>query len=132
MRGNAFEAKVRAGGGAELLRLLGADAPGEVRTPDLSAAGPEGRTARTALALREATAAGAWTLLDHPLLALEVAGPPVYLEPDAVVSAPGRAVDGRGDQVVPDDRRDGGRREGAVRRPGRPRCTCWRWSGWRR
>ncbi|OII66554.1 hypothetical protein, partial [Streptomyces sp. CC77] len=88
MRGNAFEARVKAGGGAELLRLLGADAPGEVRTPDLAAAGPEGRTARTALALREATAAGVWTLLDHPLLALEVAGSPVYLEPDVVVVRP--------------------------------------------
>lgn len=56
--------------------------------PELAAAGPEGRVARTALALREATAAGAWTLLDHPLLALEVAGSPVYLEPDAVVVRP--------------------------------------------
>lgn len=56
--------------------------------PDLAASGPEGRTARTALALREATAAGAWTLLDHPLLALDVAGSPVYLEPDAVVVHP--------------------------------------------
>ncbi|MFE1576902.1 hypothetical protein [Streptomyces fradiae] len=88
MRGNAFEAKVKADGGAELLRLLGADAPGEVSTPDLAAAGPEGRAARTALALREAAAAGGWTLLDHPMLALEVAGSPVYLEPDAVVVRP--------------------------------------------
>ncbi len=88
MRGNAFEAKVKADGGAELLRLLGAAEPGEVRTPDLAAAGPEGRAARTALALREATAAGCWSLLDHPMLALEVAGSPVYLEPDAVVVRP--------------------------------------------
>ncbi|MFC4609501.1 hypothetical protein ACFO9E_16995 [Streptomyces maoxianensis] len=92
MRGNAFEAKVKADGGTEMMRLLGVDAPAEVRVPDLSAAGPEGRAARTALALREATAAGvgegAWTLLDHPLLALEVAGSPAYLEPDAVVVHP--------------------------------------------
>ncbi|MGW6743974.1 hypothetical protein ACWGDX_25155 [Streptomyces sp. NPDC055025] len=96
MRGNAFEAKVKADGGTELLRLLtdrlgGQEpppAPGEVSVPDLSAAGPEGRTARTALALREATAAGTWALLDHPLLALEVAGSPAYLEPDAVVVRP--------------------------------------------
>ncbi|MEI7035062.1 hypothetical protein [Streptomyces pratensis] len=95
MRGNAFEAKVKADGGAELLRLLyervgdGAPAPaGDVAAPDLSAAGPEGRAARTALALREATAAGGWTLLDHPMLALEVAGSPAYLEPDAVVVHP--------------------------------------------
>ncbi|WP_308377736.1 hypothetical protein [Streptomyces sp. ISL-98] len=98
MRGNAFEARVKADGGTELMRLLyermgggagcEAPAPGETRVPDLSAAGPEGRAARTALALREATAAGAWTLLDHPMLALEVAGSPAYLEPDAVVVRP--------------------------------------------
>ncbi|MGW8884409.1 hypothetical protein [Streptomyces sp. NPDC055749] len=94
MRGNAFEAKVKADGGTELLRLLyerlggGCEAPREVNVPDLTAAGPEGRAARTALALREATAAGGWALLDHPMLALEVAGSPAYLEPDAVVVHP--------------------------------------------
>jgi hypothetical protein len=110
VRGNSFEARVKADGGAELLRLVrqhlddaGAEAPDAgtpgaatpdagTRVPDLSAAGPEGRAARTALALREATAAGreegAWTLLDHPMLALEVAGSPAYLEPDAVVVHP--------------------------------------------
>lgn len=88
MRGNSFEAKVKADGGRELLRLIGVDEPGTVSVPDLAAAGPEGRVARTALALREATAAEGWALLDHPLLALEVAGSPVYLEPDAVVVRP--------------------------------------------
>ncbi|MFC8272366.1 hypothetical protein ACFUJR_07455 [Streptomyces sp. NPDC057271] len=88
MRGNAFEAKVKADGGRELLRLLGIDDPGAALVPDLAAAGPEGRAARTALALREATAAGGWALLDHPMLALEVAGSPAYLEPDAVVVHP--------------------------------------------
>ncbi|WP_432073641.1 hypothetical protein [Streptomyces wuyuanensis] len=88
MRGNAFEARVKADGGTELLRLLGVADPHGALVPDLTAAGPEGRTARTALALREATEAGAWTLLDHPMLALEVAGSPAYLEPDAVVVHP--------------------------------------------
>ncbi|MFC7305362.1 hypothetical protein ACFQVC_14160 [Streptomyces monticola] len=103
VRGNAFEARVKADGGAELLRLvherLGGGAEpttsqartediAEVHTPDLAAAGPEGRTARTALALREAAATRAWTLLDHPMLALDVAGSPAFLEPDAVVVHP--------------------------------------------
>ncbi|MGA5038411.1 hypothetical protein [Streptomyces capoamus] len=93
-RGNAFEARVKADGGAELLRLVhgrldpGAEPPAGAAVPDLSAHGPEGRTARTALALREATGTGGWTLLDHPMLALDVAGSPAFLEPDAVVVHP--------------------------------------------
>ncbi|MFG2632883.1 hypothetical protein ACGFX8_02670 [Streptomyces sp. NPDC048362] len=93
-RGNAFEAKAKADGGAELLRLAhtrldpGAAAPRAAAVPDLTAQGPEGRTARTALALREATRAGGWTLLDHPMLALDVAGSLAFLEPDAVVVHP--------------------------------------------
>ncbi|MFG2892709.1 hypothetical protein [Streptomyces sp. NPDC048248] len=96
VRGNAFEARVKADGGQDLMRLLHErlrpDTPAPeaeaVATPDLSAAGPEGRAARTALALREATAAGGWALLDHPMLAVEVAGSPAYVEPDAVVVHP--------------------------------------------
>ncbi|MFJ4556512.1 hypothetical protein ACIP4Q_10485 [Streptomyces massasporeus] len=94
-RGNAFEAKVKADGGAELLRLVhdkldrSAEPPADARVPDLTAAGPQGRTARTELELREAVAhPGAWTLLDHPMLALDVAGSPAFLEPDAVVVHP--------------------------------------------
>ncbi|MFF6999351.1 hypothetical protein ACFY93_31040 [Streptomyces sp. NPDC008313] len=93
-RGNAFERRVKADGGAELLRLVhekldpGAEPPSGARVPDLTAVGPEGRAARTSLALREATGAGTWTLLDHPLLVLDVAGSPVFLEPDAVVVHP--------------------------------------------
>ncbi|MFD7434228.1 hypothetical protein [Streptomyces sp. NPDC059861] len=94
MRGNAFEARVKADGGADLLRLAhekldpGAEPPARARVPELSAIGPEGRAARTALALREAVEAGGWTLLDHPMLALDVAGSPAFLEPDAVVVHP--------------------------------------------
>ncbi|MEV5172025.1 hypothetical protein AB0L10_13285 [Streptomyces flaveolus] len=93
-RGNAFEARVKADGGAELLRLVharldpGAEPPATAAVPDLTAHGPEGRTARTALTLREATRAGGWTLLDHPMLALDVAGSLAFLEPDAVVVHP--------------------------------------------
>ncbi|MFI0938958.1 hypothetical protein [Streptomyces sp. NPDC021020] len=85
-RGHAFEARVKADGCAELLRLLGADGE-RAEVPDLGAAGPEGRTARTRIALAEAPR-GRWTLLDHPLLALDVAGSTVFLEPDAVAVAP--------------------------------------------
>jgi hypothetical protein len=94
MRGNAFEARVKADGGAELLRLVherldpAAEAPVAALVPDLAAVGPQGRTARTALALREATEARSWALLDHPMLALDVAGSPAFLEPDAVVVHP--------------------------------------------
>ncbi|GAA1130221.1 hypothetical protein [Streptomyces javensis] len=95
-RGNSFEARVKADGGADLVRLLherlrdGSEppGPGAVATPDLTAPGPQGRTARTALALREATAAGRWALLDHPMVSLDVAGSPAFLEPDAVVVHP--------------------------------------------
>jgi hypothetical protein len=95
-RGLAFERRVKAGGGAELVALLRArlgpsagaeDAP--VRSPDLLArdGGPAVRVARTRQALAEAEP-GAWTVLDHPLLRLVVAGSPVHLEPDLVVLRP--------------------------------------------
>ncbi|QKV94819.1 hypothetical protein HUT19_26265 [Streptomyces sp. NA02950] len=95
-RGNSFEARVKSDRGEALTRLLHerlrdgspAPEPGGVDTPDLTAAGPQGRTARTALALREATAAGRWALLDHPMVSLDVAGSPAFLEPDAVVVHP--------------------------------------------
>ncbi|MFI6941834.1 hypothetical protein ACIBI4_21390 [Streptomyces sp. NPDC050418] len=93
IRGNAFEARVKGDGGAELLRLahqrLGGPEPtaDTSRVPELTASGPEGRAARTELALREAES-GVWTLLDHPMVALDVAGSPAFLEPDAVVVHP--------------------------------------------
>ncbi|MFF2020999.1 hypothetical protein ACFVW2_04200 [Streptomyces sp. NPDC058171] len=98
VRGHAFEARVKGDGGAELLRLaherLDPTAPapvtGEARVPVLgTGGGAQARVARTSLALREAARArGAWTLLDHPMLALDVAGTPAFLEPDAVVVHP--------------------------------------------
>ncbi|MEU3945733.1 hypothetical protein [Streptomyces sp. NPDC029526] len=95
VRGNAFEAKVKGDGGTELLRLAhehldrAAEPPTGALVPDLTAAGPSGRTARTELALREAAGSpGSWTLLDHPMLALDVAGSVAFLEPDAVIVHP--------------------------------------------
>ncbi|WUV84679.1 hypothetical protein OG552_12555 [Streptomyces sp. NBC_01476] len=85
-RGHAFEARVKRDGCVELLRLLGVEDTA-ADLPDLGAPGPEGRVARTKLALAEARS-GVWTLLDHPLLALDVAGSTAYLEPDAVAVAP--------------------------------------------
>lgn len=103
-RGNSFEARVKADGGAELIRLLCASTgetppePGAVALPDLSADGPAGRTARTRLALERPQAGetggtadgadGGWALLFHPMLALEVAGSTAYLEPDAIAVHP--------------------------------------------
>ncbi|NLU66486.1 hypothetical protein [Streptomyces sp. HNM0574] len=92
VRGNAFEAKVKGDGSAGLMALLCARTgepcpePSEVRVPELTADGPAGRTERTRLALEES--AGGWALLDHPMLALDVAGTTAYLEPDALAVHP--------------------------------------------
>lgn len=84
-------------GGAELLRLVherldrSAVPPAAgTRVPDLRADTAEERERLTADALREAAeeARGVWTLLDHPVLSLDVAGAPAFLEPDAVVVHP--------------------------------------------
>ncbi|MGW8379938.1 hypothetical protein [Streptomyces sp. ODS28] len=94
VRGNAFEARVKKDGGAELIGLLCARTgeerpePEDVAVPELTADGPAGRTERTRLALREAAEAGGWALLDHPMLALDVAGSTAYLEPDALAVHP--------------------------------------------
>ncbi|MGA5702379.1 hypothetical protein [Peterkaempfera bronchialis] len=95
-RGHVFESRVKADGYAELLLLfhrhLGLPEPGdaEVAVPDLlPRAGNAVRAERTRQALAEAAdRPGGWTLLDHPMLRLEVAGSPAFLEPDAVVIRP--------------------------------------------
>ncbi|MFW6693545.1 hypothetical protein [Streptomyces sp. MAR4 CNX-425] len=93
-RGNAFEARITADDGAELLGLLAERTgdpppdPADVHVPDLAAPGPRGRTERTRLAIAAAVESGGWTLLRHPMVSLEVAGAPVFLEPDAAVIGP--------------------------------------------
>src|SRR5260370_19874624 len=92
-RGNAFETQVKANGCAELLRLLrehlGLPIP-EVSYDNLDDVGGNTsllvRHTRTRALLARAASSGAdaGTLFDHPLLRLDVAGRPVYLEPDLI------------------------------------------------
>ncbi|MFE9335729.1 hypothetical protein [Streptomyces sp. NPDC007063] len=97
VRGNVFEARVKADGGQVLLELLcshtGADRPdpAEITVPELTADGPASRAFRTREAL-SAAEEGGWTLLDHPLLSLQVAGSTAYLEPDALAVHPDGTV----------------------------------------
>jgi len=92
-RGNAFEAQVKAGGCAELLRLLREHLQlsiPEVSYDNLDEVGGntcrEVRYARTRALLARAARSDqdAGTLFDHPLLRLQVGGRPVYLEPDLI------------------------------------------------
>jgi len=107
-RGLAFERRVVADGGAVLVGLLarelGLPAPDDPPAcPDLLAKeGPAVRTARTREVLGAAAAngpggggrdgggwdGGGWTVLLHPMLRLDVAGSPAYLEPDAIILRP--------------------------------------------
>ncbi|MGW2251552.1 hypothetical protein ACWCXH_15300 [Kitasatospora sp. NPDC001660] len=99
-RGVIFESRLKADGYAALLeplrRHLGVPADGDAPlvVPDLlHRSGPAVRADRTAEALAAAAAdPGAWTLLDHPLLRIDVAGSTAYLEPDAVVVHGGRCT----------------------------------------
>ena len=99
-RGTIFEARLKSDGYAALLeplrRHLGLPADGGAppAVPDLlRRSGPAVRAERTAQALAQAAAdPAAWTLLDHPMLRLTVAGGPAYLEPDAVVVHDGRCT----------------------------------------
>ncbi len=105
VRGHAFEAQVKEGNGAGLRALLhdvlgvpaddvaegdytelGGDLPDNA-PPDDRRPGREERVTQTRLALRrtlEGARPGVCTILDHPLLPLDVAGSRSYLEPDAM------------------------------------------------
>lgn len=86
-RGNGFEAMLKADGGALLLEVLGEVL--DLHVPEVGYAdlGEDADATLTARHRRTrdllATAAGA-ALVDHPLLTLEVAGRPVFLEPDLI------------------------------------------------
>jgi len=92
-RGNAFEAQVKASGGAELLALLrehlNLPIP-EAHYDDLSEVGGNAsldlRHAETRNKLGRAAGDGTdrGTMFDHPLLRLEVGGRHAYLEPDLI------------------------------------------------
>ena len=89
-RGNAFEAQVKEGGGAQLLTLLREHIDldvSEVGYADLNDIGGneqrEIRHRRTVQVLTAADQPGR-TLLDHPLLRLRVGGRHAYLEPDLI------------------------------------------------
>jgi hypothetical protein len=89
-RGNAFEAQVKEGGGAQLLTLLREHLDldvSEVGYADLNDIGGneqrELRHRHTVHVLTGADQPGR-TLLDHPLLRLQVGGRHAYLEPDLI------------------------------------------------
>lgn len=91
-RGNAFEALVKQNGYAALLTLLRAElaAPVTEATVEDLNANPPGESLR-ARARRSrqridhmADDSDARTILDHPILSLDVAGTTAYLEPDAI------------------------------------------------
>jgi hypothetical protein len=90
VRGNAFEAQVKENGAAQLLTLLrdllGLDVS-EVGYADFNDVGgndtPELRHRHTRHVLTAPDQPGR-TLLDHPLLRLQVGGRPAYLEPDLI------------------------------------------------
>ncbi|MFD4399069.1 hypothetical protein [Kitasatospora sp. NPDC058478] len=99
-RGVIFESRLKADDYAALLEPLRghlgvpADGGTPLQVPDLlHRSGPAVRADRTVEALARAAAdPDAWTLLDHPMLRLDVAGGTAYLEPDAVVVHGGRCT----------------------------------------
>jgi hypothetical protein len=83
-RGNAFEAMLKADGGALLRSVLGDVSASYLDVGADTDNTLDARNARTSELLSEKSA----KLLDHPLLTLEVAGQTVYLEPDLIAFQP--------------------------------------------
>jgi hypothetical protein len=79
-RGNAFEAMLKADGGALLSETIEAGDAGYDDLGEDADGTLEARHRRT----RDLLASGEAGLVDHPLLTLEVAGQTVYLEPDLI------------------------------------------------
>ncbi|SQD94467.1 conserved hypothetical protein [Parafrankia sp. Ea1.12] len=105
VRGNVFEARVKADGCADLLRMfhecLGSE-PGGTEPGGTAAGEPllvtgdaepdetlAARHERTVAALRTASGTDRPVLITHPLLRLAVGGQDVHLEPDLVLVRPG-------------------------------------------
>lgn len=84
-RGNAFEAMLKADGGALLRTVLGGVSASYLDVGEDADNTLDARNRRTHELL---SADGSAKLLDHPLLTLEVAGQPVYLEPDLIAFQP--------------------------------------------
>jgi hypothetical protein len=83
-RGNAFEAMLKADGGALLRETLGVPAESPVGYDDLGDDADDTVTARHARTRDLLASPAGATLIDHPMLTLDVAGRPVFLEPDLV------------------------------------------------
>jgi hypothetical protein len=83
-RGNAFEAMLKADGCALLRETLGVPAESAVGYDDLGEDADDTLTARYARTRDLLASSAGATLIDHPMLTLEVAGQPVFLEPDLV------------------------------------------------
>jgi hypothetical protein len=83
-RGNAFEAMLKADGGALLRSVLGGVSASYLDVGDDADHTLDARAERT----RELLARQSSQLLDHPLLTLDVAGQTVYLEPDLIAFQP--------------------------------------------
>jgi hypothetical protein len=81
-RGNGFEAMLKADDGALLLQTLGISGP--VRYDDLGEDADDTLAARHARTRELIAAEAGAALIDHPMLTLQVAGQPVFLEPDLI------------------------------------------------